>query len=95
MNNSNGTPNSNRGDKNNHFTTEMKRVFAAFYKKPKTMLMVANELEIERANICRHVGKLKKNKSIFIVKYGICPISKCGGVQFLTTNSMLIDKPKK
>ena len=72
--------------KNTHFQAQMKRVFAALYRQPKTMLMVSIETGILRANICRYVAEWKKQDCIKIVRFGICPISKSTGVQFLTTN---------
>ena len=72
--------------KDNHFETQMKRVFEAFKRKPSTMLMVSIETGILRANLCRYVAKWKKQNTIKIIGFGICPISKSTGVQFLTTN---------
>ena len=72
--------------KSTHFQAQMKRVFAALYRQPKTMLMVSIETGILRANICRYVAEWKKQDCIKIVRFGICPISKSTGVQFLTTN---------
>ena len=43
-----------------HFEAQMKRVFAALYKQPKTMLMVSIETGILRANICRYVAEWGK-----------------------------------
>ena len=40
--------------KSKHFQAQMQRIFAAFYKQPKTMLMVSIESSILRANICRN-----------------------------------------
>ena len=78
----------NKG-KDKHFEVQMKRVFAAFKRKPSTMLMVSIETGIMRSNITRYVAKWKKQDCIKIVKFGICPISKSTGVQFLTTNPEL------
>ena len=75
--------------KSTHFQAQMKRVFAALYRQPKTMLMVEVETGITRSNITRYVAKWKKQDCIKIVRLGICPISKSTGVQFLTTNPEL------
>lgn len=72
--------------KSTHFQAQMKRVFAALYRQPKTMLMVEVETGIMRSNITRYVAKWKKRDCIKIVRLGICPISKSTGVQYLTTN---------
>lgn len=64
---------------------QMKRVFAALYRQPKTMLMVSIETGILRANICRYVAEWEKENRICIVRKGICPISK-HRAGFYTTN---------
>lgn len=63
-------------DKDSHFETQMKRVFAAFKRKPSTMLMVSIETGILRANICRYVAEWRKSKSIRVQKQGLCKVSK-------------------
>ncbi len=74
--------------KDKHFQAQMKRVFAAFYIQPKTMLMVSIETGILRANICRYVAEWEKQNLICIVRKGICPISK-HRAGFYTTNPEL------
>ena len=75
--------------KDKHYQTQMQVVFDALLKQPKTMLMVEVETGIMRSNITRYVAKWKKQDCIKIVRFGICPISKSTGVQFLTTNPEL------
>lgn len=77
-----------RQSKDNHFQAQIKRVFAAFYRQPKTMLMVSIETGILRANICRYVAEWEKQNCIRIVRKGICPISK-HRAGFYTTNPEL------
>lgn len=74
--------------KDKHFQAQMQRVFVAFYKQPKTMLMVSIETDILRANICRYVAKWEKQNCIRIVRKSICPISK-HRAGFYTTNPEL------
>ena len=74
--------------KDKYFQAQMKRVFAALYRQPKTMLMVSIETGILRANICRYVAKWEKRNCIRIVRKGICPISKHRAA-FYTTNPEL------
>ena len=57
--------------KSTHFQAQMKRVFAALYRQPKTMLMVSIETGILRANICRYVAEWEKENRICIVRKGI------------------------
>ena len=82
--------------KNKHFQAQMERVFKAFYKQPKTMLMVSIETDVLRANICRYVAEWEKENRICIVGKGICTISK-HGAGFYTTNPELfpIVEPSK
>jgi len=82
--------------KSKHFQAQMQRLFAALYRQPKTMLMVAVETGILRANICRYVAKWEKENRICIVRKGICPISK-HRAGFYTTNPDLfpIVEPSK
>jgi len=75
--------------KSTDFQGQIKRVFKAFFKDPKSMLMVSVETGIMRSNITRYVSKWRKQNCIKIVRLGICPISKSVGVQFLTTNPEL------
>jgi hypothetical protein len=71
--------------KDTHFQAQKQRVFTAFLRHPKTMLMVSIETGILRANICRYVAKWEKENRICIVRKGICPISK-HRAWFYTTN---------
>ncbi len=77
-----------RQGKDNHFEAQMKRVFAAFKRKPSTMLMVSIETGILRANICRYVAKWQKQGSIHQLKQGLCKVSK-HRAGFYTTNPEL------
>ena len=82
-----------RQGKDTHSSTQKKQVFAAFYKHPKTMLMVSIETNILRANICRYVSEFRNNDSIRFIKVGICPISKHRAGYFST--NMAIVEPLK
>jgi hypothetical protein len=79
----------NHQSKDKHFQAQMKIVFASFYKQPKTMLMVSIETGVMRSNITWFVREWRKLNRIRIVRKGICPISKRGRVQYLTTNPEL------
>lgn len=80
--------------KDKHFQAQMKRVYLALFKEPKTMLMVADETGVLRANICRYIAKWRKSKCIDVVKVAICPISK-HRAGFYTTNPDLFKKSKQ
>jgi hypothetical protein len=91
------TPNflSNKdGDKGKHFEVQMKRVFAAFNRKPSTMLMVSIETGILRANICRYVAKWQKSNSIHLLKQGLCKVSK-HRAGYYSTDTNLFTQPLK
>lgn len=66
----------NKSNKYKDFTGQKKRVYKAFSERPKTMLQVAQETNILRANLCRYIAKWKKQNKIELVKFGICPITK-------------------
>ncbi len=44
--------------------------------QPKTMLQVATETGIFRANICRYLRTFRKRGQIQLIRIGVCPISK-------------------
>ena len=84
-------------DKDKHFKAQMKKVFASFQRKPSTMLMVAVETGILRANICRYIAQWQRQGKIQLIKMGICPISK-HRAGFYTTSPdlfMAIAEPSK
>ena len=84
----------NRQSKDKHFEVQMKRVFAAFKRKPSTMLMVSFETGILRANICRYVAKWQKSNSIHLLKQGLCKVSK-HRAKYYTTDTNLFTQPLK
>ena len=84
----------NRQSKDKHFEVQMKRVFAAFKRKPSTMLMVSIETGILRANICRYVAKWQKSNSIHLLKQGRCKVSK-HRAGYYTTDTNLFTQPLK
>ena len=70
---------------------ENKMVFVAFFNGVKTMRMVAKELQVDRANICRYVASWRKSGSIYFVRKACCKDSKKSGVGFYTTNKMVYE----
>ena len=83
-----------RQGKDKHFEVQMKRVFAAFKRKPSTMLMVSIETGILRANICRYVAKWQKSNSIHLLKQELCKVSK-HRAGYYTTDTNLFTQPLK
>jgi hypothetical protein len=57
-----------------------------FSKGIHTMKQVSVLTGIDRANICRFIAKRRKSNSIYLVRFGVCPITKCAGVGFYTTS---------
>ena len=83
-----------RQGKDKHFEVQMKRVFAAFKRKPSTMLMVSIETGVLRANICRYVAEWQKSNSIHLLKQGLCKVSK-HRAGYYTTDTNLFTQPLK
>lgn len=83
-----------RQSKDKHFEVQIKRVCAAFKRKPSTMLMVSIETGILRANICRYVAEWQKSNSIHLLKQGLCKVSK-HGAGYYTTDTNLFTQPLK
>jgi hypothetical protein len=91
------TPNNSshkRQWKDKHFEVQMERVFAAFKRKPSTMLKVSIETGILQANICRYVAKWQKSSSIRLLKQGLCKASK-HRAGYYTTDTKLFTQPLK
>ena len=63
-------------------------IYNAFYSQSLTMLQVARKTGIERANICRRIAELRKQKRIILVRKGFCPITQHRS-GFYTTNPNL------
>ncbi|MBT6685759.1 MAG: hypothetical protein HOB05_05460 [Bacteroidetes bacterium] len=80
----------NGKNKDNRLQAQLQVVFDTLYRKPATMLMVSVETGIMRANICRYIDTLRKQNNIYLIRKGICPISKYSKVGFYTTNPELI-----
>lgn len=80
--------------KDKQIQAQMKKVFAALYRQPKTMLMVADETGILRANICRYVARWRKSKCIDVIKVGKCKITRYKA-NYYTTNPKLFPKAKQ
>jgi hypothetical protein len=80
--------------KDKHFEAQMKRVFAAFKRKPSTILMVSIETGILRANICRYVSEWQKQGSIHLLKQGVCKVSK-HSAGYYTTDTNLFNQTLK
>lgn len=66
----------NKQRKDKLYFTQYQKTVAAFRSSPKTMLMVAKEIGIERANICRYIGTMKKAGIVWLVSKQLCKISK-------------------
>jgi hypothetical protein len=60
-----------------------------FAMRPRTMFELEIETGIPRPYICWYVRAMRKRGIIQVAKLGRCPISREGGVMFLTTNPKL------
>ena len=74
------------------FKGQIEKVFRAFYRQPKTMLMVSIETGILRANICRYIALMERESRIKVIRKGICPISK-HYAGYYTTNPDYFKEP--
>lgn len=79
----------NQRYKKTSFNEQFKRLDLMFFQGYYTMKQVSIQSNIDRANICRYISKRRRQNSIYLVKYGICPITKSSGVGFYTTNKEL------
>jgi hypothetical protein len=79
-------------DKDTHFRSQYQTVFQSFQEKPKTMFQVEIETGVPRPYVCRHVGNMRKEKNIQVVRKGRCPISKWDRVGFYSTDPALFNK---
>ncbi|MHA6697329.1 hypothetical protein [Chryseobacterium sp. A321] len=81
----NQSPINSKQGKDTKYKAQLQRVVLSLQKQPLTMLQVARKTGIERASICRRVAQLRKTNSIYLVKTGLCPITK-HRAGFYTTN---------
>lgn len=77
--------------KDKNFQAQMKRVYLALFKEPKTMLMVSIETGILRANICRYVAEWRKRRRIGVARVDRCKITRFEA-NYYTTNPKLFRK---
>lgn len=64
--------------------TQVERISQTLFERPKTMLMAANDTNIERANICRAIRKLEDQNKVIRLRKGLCSISKHRATYFTT-----------
>ena len=76
----------NQRYKKHAWNVQFKRLDIEFNKGYFTMKTVSVKTGIDRANICRFIAKRRNQNRIYLVKYGICPITKTGRVGFYTSN---------
>lgn len=72
---------------------QFRRVRTSFMERPKTMMEVEVQTGVMRSNITRYVATMRRRLQIQIHHYGICPVTRASGVQFLTTDENLFIKP--
>lgn len=75
---------------NNRSTSQIQKVYKAFYDSPKTMKEVDVETGIMRANICRYCKTLVAQNKLFIVGKRRCKITKSRNVTIYTSNPDLV-----
>jgi hypothetical protein len=72
--------------KKQFFNEQFKVLDFKFFQGCYTMKQVSVQTNIDRANICRYISKRKRQNKVYLVRFGICPITKTPGVGFYTTN---------
>ena len=74
---------------------QLQKVYSTLFMRPMTRRDAARLTGIERANVCRYFAELRKQKSVEVVLFGICPITNHSRVQFRTTNPELFPQKKQ
>ena len=65
---------------------QLQQTQVAFFSEPKTMKQVSEQVGIDRANVCWYVRDFRMAGAIWLIRKGICPITRADGVGFWTTN---------
>ena len=81
-------------DKDTNILHQGQIVYRSFLKKPKTMLSVAMETGIFRANICRYVAEMEEKGLIQMIYRAKDPITQCVA-GYYTTNKAYFNETKK
>ena len=79
------------GDKGTHYN-QLHQTQLAFFGSPKTMMMVAREINCDRGNICWYVEDLREANALWLVRTGTCPVTRHTRVGFWTSNPALAPK---
>lgn len=74
---------------NNNWGSQLYIIREAFEVAPATMLMIAHQTGIERANVCRHVATLRKTNSISLTGKRLCKISNYTAGYYTTDPSLM------
>ncbi|HRO09180.1 MAG TPA: hypothetical protein PK047_09955 [Saprospiraceae bacterium] len=72
--------------------TQLNRVLISFAGKPKTMLMVATDINIKRSNVCRYVAQLRKFGKIHFIEKNLCQISKHRAGYYTTNPELFVNE---
>ena len=94
MENSNLTPNPLQPQsKVNLKGTQFQIIFNELEKTPATMLMLAKQTNIERANICRYINTMKENNDVAIVKRHFCKVTNYLAAYYTTDKNLFPKQP--
>lgn len=72
-------------DKARIWLSQKQRVFKSLRERPQTRLMVSNSTNTPLQNVCRYVSDFRKDRAVFVVKVGRCPISQMKA-EFISTD---------
>ena len=65
---------------------QLQQTQIAFFSQPITMMQAARQVNTDRANTCRYVATMRKENAIWLVRRGVCPVTRADNVGFYTTN---------
>jgi predicted transcriptional regulator of viral defense system len=88
------SPQQKRHAEDTKFESQYKRVSRALFRQMQTMLMAQEATGVRRANICRIIARLRRENKLYLVRKGVCTVSKARA-GYYTTNAALWLKAKE
>ena len=72
----------------NHFDSQLERVYESFFDSPKTMKEVDKSIGVMRESICWFCRTLRKEDKLYPIRKRICTVTKHRATEY-TTNAAL------
>jgi len=73
-------------DEDNHFDSQLERVYESFFDSPKTMKEVDKSIGIMRESICWFCRTLRKEDKLYPIRKRICTVTNHRATEY-TTNT--------